>query len=92
MAPVPVDQAAAAAREAVRVAGATAAVVARAAVRAAGAMAAADPVRVRALAVTNKDMVPGKVARAPVATQGPGTLSVVAVRDRSLTPTPVASG
>jgi hypothetical protein len=99
VAPVPVDQAAAADREAVRVAGATAAapadqaaVVAREAVRAAGATAAADPVRVRALAVTDKDMLPGKVARVPVATQGHGTLSVVAVRDRSLTPTPVASG
>jgi len=47
---------------------------------------------VAALAVTGKNMAPAKVAQAPVATQGHGTLSVVAIRDRSLTPTPVASG
>jgi len=64
----------------------------REAVQAVGATAAADPVRVRALAVSDKDMVPGKVAQAPVATQGHGTLSVVAIQDLSLTPTPVASG
>jgi len=62
------------------------------AVRAAGATAAAGPARVAAPAVTGKDMGPGKVAQAPVATQGHGTLSVVAIRDLSLTPTPVASG
>jgi hypothetical protein len=77
VAPVPVDPAAAADREAVQAAGATA---------------AADPVRVAALAVTGKNMAPGKVAQALVATQGHGTLSVVAIRDLSLTPTPVASG
>ena len=79
-APVPVDQAAAVGREAARAAGATEAVI------------AAAPVRAAVGKVTVKDMDLGRVAQAPVATQGHGTSSAVAIRDRGLIPTPEASG
>jgi hypothetical protein len=55
------------------------------------AVAAAAPVRV-AVRATGKDTVPGRVAQAPVATQGHGTSSAVAAQDRSLIRMPEASG
>ena len=81
--PALADRAAAVAREVVRAVGATVVVAA---------VAAADPVRVAAQVVTARDMVPVRVAQAPVATQAHGTLSVVAARDRALIPMPEASG
>ena len=91
-APVPGDQAAAVGRGAVQAAGARGVVAAADAAPVPVDQAAAAPVRAAVGKVTVKDMDLGRVAQAPVATQGHGTSSAVAIRDRGLIPTPEAFG